>query len=211
MPFALCLCSIILPEQSYPLCVLGPKATDCIRGSRDREGFLSWNWIAITFRAHIKETWLLSNSLFLFRGFRALGLGLKRQHMYRLHSNGWIMKTPTFLMCTIVYNVLSCTNILLKCKTKKREWAVRTEALDHSYKHGGHGLVLGWVGGRLFTASHDRLFAEREEVRWRERDEGHYVIQWSRGRTMGVWRDSGMESSGWFIYSWHGWGSCRSV
>lgn len=84
-------------------------------------------------------------------------------------------------MCIIVYNVLRCTNILLKCKTKKRE----SEQSEQRHwiaaiNMGGMGLCwvgLGWVGGRLFTASHDRLFAEREEVRWRERDEGHYVIQ----------------------------------
>lgn len=82
VPFALRLCRVIVTEQSRPLCAPCPKATDCIRGSREREGLLCANWIAIAFTTHTKETWLLSNSLFLLRGFRALGLRHKRQNMH---------------------------------------------------------------------------------------------------------------------------------
>lgn len=55
IPFAFCLCAIILPGQSCPLCVLSPKATNCICGWRDREGFLFWKWIAITCKPTLKR------------------------------------------------------------------------------------------------------------------------------------------------------------
>lgn len=37
------------------VCVLGPKATNCIWGWRDREGFLFWKWIAITCKPTLKR------------------------------------------------------------------------------------------------------------------------------------------------------------
>lgn len=55
IPFAFCLCAIILPGQSCPLCVLSPKATNCIWGWRDRGGFLFWKWIAITCKPTLKR------------------------------------------------------------------------------------------------------------------------------------------------------------
>lgn len=69
------LSSIIFPQQSYPLFVFGPKATDCIRGSRERKrGLFVLVLNSRTLTAHIKETRLLPNSLSLSRGLRAWGL-----------------------------------------------------------------------------------------------------------------------------------------
>lgn len=59
----------------------------------DREGFLCWDWIAITFTGHIKETWLLSNSLSLSRGFSAWGVYV-RDNMCKTAPYWMNSKTP---------------------------------------------------------------------------------------------------------------------
>lgn len=58
-------------------------------------------------------------------------------------------------MCTVVYDMLCYTNILLE-STKKRE----EETENCSCKHGGALLGLCWAGGGLFTASHDIMSPE---------------------------------------------------
>lgn len=87
----------------YPLLSCLNKAVRCLclalrlqiafeDQEREREGFLSREWIAITLTAHIKETRFLPTTASPSPGGSEPGDLRKGQHVYRLRSNGWNYK-----------------------------------------------------------------------------------------------------------------------